>query len=110
GRGADQLTGGGGDDILIGGATLYDANQAALDAILAEWTSAATYVTRIRHLMGTAAGGLNGAVRLDARTVGGDGGADVLTGAGGLDWFLVGPSGTVKDRNVGGSEGVTAAG
>src|SRR5262249_1691352 len=39
GLGADQLTGNGGSDILIGGRTAFDANDAALAAIMAEWTS-----------------------------------------------------------------------
>ena len=40
GEGQDTLRGSSSDDILIGGRTAYDANEAALLAILAEWTSA----------------------------------------------------------------------
>lgn len=37
GVGADILNGGGNDDLLIAGATAYDANPVALWAVLAEW-------------------------------------------------------------------------
>jgi predicted outer membrane repeat protein len=50
GTGGDTLTGNG-NDILISGTTVYDrdtsANIAALDAILANWASNATYAQRI---------------------------------------------------------------
>ena len=37
GTGADRLDGGAGEDLLIGGTTSYDANIAALTALMAEW-------------------------------------------------------------------------
>src|SRR5262249_3225288 len=43
GSGRDTLYAADGDNILIGGATAHDANQAALAAILAEWSSNASY-------------------------------------------------------------------
>src|SRR5207248_2687306 len=51
GLGADRLVGQEGDDILIGGTTVYDdlsnpQNLQALNAILAEWTSADSYELR----------------------------------------------------------------
>ncbi len=53
GAGGDTLTGNG-NDILISGTTLYDsdtsAHIAALDAILAEWDSNATYTQRITRV------------------------------------------------------------
>ena len=42
GRGQDLIYGEAGDDLLLGGTTAYDANWAALQAILAEWTSSKT--------------------------------------------------------------------
>src|SRR5262249_35847545 len=75
GAGADALVGNGGDDILIGGSTTYDANEAALHAIMAEWGSAADYGTRVAHLRGTLAGGLNGTYYLNSQTVLDDGAA-----------------------------------
>jgi hypothetical protein len=52
GDGADQLTGTGSNtsDILISGTTSFDANAAALNAIMAEWTSAHSYATRVNNL------------------------------------------------------------
>jgi hypothetical protein len=54
GGGGDTLTGNG-NDILVSGATQYDgntsANIAALDAVLAEWTSGDPYSTRIDNIM-----------------------------------------------------------
>ena len=44
--GADRMIGNGGDDILIGGTTSYDGNEAALVAIMAEWTSGHDFATR----------------------------------------------------------------
>src|SRR5207248_7060977 len=39
GSGIDRLYGQEGDDILIGGTTDYDTNNAALNAIVAQWSS-----------------------------------------------------------------------
>ena len=55
GAGVDTLTGNG-NDILISGTTSYDSNStaniAALDAILAEWSSSDAYSLRISKIMG----------------------------------------------------------
>jgi autotransporter-associated beta strand protein len=97
GVGSDLLFGRPGDDILIGGATAFDANEAALLAIMAEWTSAADYQTRVDHLRGTTPGGLNGDVVLDATTVFDDLAVDVLHGSAGLDWFFAGLGDLIVD-------------
>lgn len=47
-------------DILIGGTTDHDANIAALLAIRTEWATLTPVQTRIDHLTGALAGGLNG--------------------------------------------------
>ncbi len=52
----DVLTGGSGDDILIGGWTTHDSDTAALDAIMAIWTSSASFNDRVADLTDT--GGL----------------------------------------------------
>ena len=53
GPGGDTLFGGR-NDILVGGTTQYDsdssANKSNLDAVLAEWTSSASYAQRIRTI------------------------------------------------------------
>jgi hypothetical protein len=91
GLGADILHGGAGDDILIGGTTSYangSVNLTALAAIMAEWTSANSYATRVANIQnGT---GLNNPYKLDSTTVFNDAGAvDQLFGEGDTDWFLV---------------------
>jgi Ca2+-binding RTX toxin-like protein len=85
GAGQDVLHGGAGDDLLIGGTTSYDANEAALLAILAEWRrvdeSVGTRVANLRH------GIADGSIKLGSTTVFDDGVKDVLTGGAGTDWF-----------------------
>ncbi len=96
GFGADRLVGNPGEDILIAGRTLYDQNDSALSAIRREWTSGASYNTRVAHLRGCP-GGLNGGYFLRGRdefgglgnqTVFDDYSVDRLTGSQGIDWFL----------------------
>src|SRR5262249_34544530 len=83
-----------GDNVLISGATDFDANDVALTSLLAEWsrldlgTSAASYDTRLKHLQGTLAGGNNGAFLLNATTVHDNGVRDYLYGGTGLNWYL----------------------
>jgi Ca2+-binding RTX toxin-like protein len=53
GIGADTLTGNGDDDILIAGTTDYDANAAALFALMNEWgRTDESYSTRVSNLLG----------------------------------------------------------
>jgi Ca2+-binding RTX toxin-like protein len=108
GLGADSLDAGGGDDILIGGSTVHDSNLAALDAILAKWTSGNAYAPRINNLR--QGGGLNGAVVLRVPTDPGAGGPtvfddaapDALRGRTGVDWFFATLlSDLLVDRNAG---------
>jgi hypothetical protein len=103
GLGADYLYGDGGDDLLIAGTTAFDGNEAALDAVLAEWTSARSYADRVANLRGSGSGPLaNGGTFLKVSgpdvTVFDDGAADVLSGASGTDWFFAHRSGGVLDQ------------
>ncbi|QDU28395.1 Bifunctional hemolysin/adenylate cyclase precursor [Anatilimnocola aggregata] len=88
------IDGGGGDDLLIAGTTSYDANIAALTAIMAEWTSGNNYATRVNNLrQGTGANGayvlrVAGDSGLGAATVFDDDDIDNLRGQAGLDWFF----------------------
>ncbi len=100
GGGNDVLIGGPRGDLAIGGSTVYDGNEAALQALLAEWNSADDYQTRVARLTGTLAGGLNGAYLLNASTVSDDGVRDFLLGLGGADWFLAGV-GDITDAQPG---------
>lgn len=93
GTGMDQLLGGPGQDILIGGSTVYDANTAALLAIMAEWARGdQSYEQRVAHLR--LGGGHNGSILLNTSKVISDGTRDELRGSltGGIepDWFFRG--------------------
>src|SRR5262249_10078687 len=96
----------------IAGSTDFDANLAALDALRAEWGSTTTdYMTRIKHLMGTLGGGLNGPYALTAATVHDDGAVDSLySAAGGLDWYIYNTSATAKDKIFNKRSGEVATG
>ena len=114
GTGADRLVGDADDDILIAGYTLYDINQMALAAVMAEWTSTRSYSQRVANISnGTIAG--TDASRFDNRVNGGyflradgtnanvldDNAVDLLTGSSGQDWFLFnadGEDGSKKDK------------
>ncbi|HZZ78560.1 MAG TPA: autotransporter-associated beta strand repeat-containing protein [Gemmataceae bacterium] len=97
GLGTDSLTGGAGDDILIGGTTNFDTNQAALNAIMAEWASVNSYALRIGHIFGSIPGGLNGSTLLNMTTVKSDQFIDSLYGEAGQNWFWYTSAGTFVD-------------
>jgi Ca2+-binding RTX toxin-like protein len=83
GRGGDDLHGQGDDDIFIAGFTAWDNDPAALDAVLAEWTSGRDYVQRsdalrTSYLQSTG----------PAATVFDDAAEDRLVGSAGQDWFF----------------------
>ena len=82
GKGSDLLTGGTGEDILIGGYTTYDASVASLDAIMAVWSTTATFAREWRLLTGS--GGLlkAGVTVLD------DDARDVMDGGAGHDLYF----------------------
>ncbi len=97
GLGRDRLIGNHGEDLLIGGYTAHDANDSALAAILAEWSSDRDYATRVENLKGEGTGSrLNESYFLIAdealpeveATVFEDDQRDVLLGGGGRDWFF----------------------
>jgi Ca2+-binding RTX toxin-like protein len=105
GDGADVLFGGPEDDILIAGTTQHDADQAALRALLAEWTSARSYATRIKNLRNGSGSATraNGPYFLQAAvptgvTVFDDADVDVLTGGSGSDWWFFNRTGLVRDK------------
>ena len=101
GTGTDSLTGGINEDLLLGARYASEANSAALNALLSEWTSASTFATRTAHLLGTLAGGLNGSLVLSSTTVTEDAERDALTGGSGKDWYLRNSLGaTVPNRDT----------
>jgi Ca2+-binding RTX toxin-like protein len=86
GTGADQIDGGAGEDLLIAAATSYDANDAALAAILADWTSPGDLATRASRLGTRITGGIS--LRW-GQTVIDDGAMDVLNGGSDADWLFL---------------------
>jgi Ca2+-binding RTX toxin-like protein len=90
GRGeSDSLLGGDGEDLLIAGTTAFDLDRTALLAVVAEWTRRdADVATRVAHLRGQQAGGLNGPSTLTAATVSNDTAVNTLTGDSKIDWFF----------------------
>lgn len=94
GLGADRIVGNSDDDILIAGTTDFDSSEAALRAVMAEWTSDRSYATRVANLAGTGSGGsfsarFNENWFLNDITVHDDGAQDLLSGDGGRDWFFL---------------------
>ena len=77
GTGADLLLGGTDEDILLAG-VLKDESDPLLKALRTEWTQPTPYVTRVNNLLPYAS----------STYIADDAGADYLTGAAGLDWFL----------------------
>jgi hypothetical protein len=64
-----------------------------------EWgRTDADYNTRLKHLQGSSAGGLNGSYRLTPTTVHDDAAVDSLNGSAGMDWFFVGGTGKKRDK------------
>jgi hypothetical protein len=82
GGGPSVLTAGSGDSILIAGTTAYDtptpSNLAAIDQIMAEWTSGDPLSTRVASLSSY----------LNSQTVHNDKVKDTVVGGSGADWFL----------------------
>ena len=109
GRGSNLLIGGcGGRNIIlgtqgqnveVGGGAACDANEAALAAILAEWSSGDSYATRVGRLNGTMTGGLNGAWVLDASTVDHASTCDYLFGGSGQDAYFARQTGSTSARD-----------
>ncbi len=92
-----------GEEILIGGATVYDSRPAALAAVMGEWTSARSFEERSTNLANGITDPELGLIQLTRRTssnrrgtVLDDGVRDSLFGGGGSDWFLVFPNDAVQ--------------
>jgi hypothetical protein len=80
GLSASTLLAGDDEDILIGGTTAYDMDVASLMAIMVYWSGTSDdYATRVANLMSG-----NGVPPLDATTVTGNNGGNIMTGTGAL--------------------------
>jgi Ca2+-binding RTX toxin-like protein len=100
GDGADRIVGNADDDLLISGMLSFADQDAAIAAIMAEWTSSNSYAARIANLSGKTEeqGNADFAQRhnenyflLLAVTVISDDDRDTLTGSAGEDWFWYDP-------------------
>ncbi|HZL91347.1 MAG TPA: PKD domain-containing protein [Pirellulaceae bacterium] len=94
GNGADRIIGNADEDILLAGSLQFSDLDAALVAIMAEWTSNRSFHDRVLNLTGHGTGErANGNVFLiEGQTVIEDAQADLLTGAAGTDWFFYDPT------------------
>jgi ELWxxDGT repeat protein len=96
GEGADKLntTNGtsavddAGEDLLISGRTIYDANKSAIDALLAGWASSAAFSTRVNNLSVLGVAGVGGPYKLNRTKVFTDTSVDILFGGAANDWFF----------------------
>ena len=105
GNGSDTLDGGADDDVLVANRTTHDTNLTALLALMAELVA---HRRRLRHAN-------RSPNRWDdtrskwhllsqCRSIIDDGAVDVLTGGGGMDWFVALSTDNVMDLNTGGAE------
>ena len=84
---------------MIGGATVYDRNEAALAAILAQWNAPAPYATRIANL---GSGNNPKQVALNSRTLLNNNVVDQIFSDGGSDWFWnISGKDTISGRKTG---------
>ena len=97
--GRNVILGTQGDNVEISGSTAYDANQAALAAILAEWSSGDSYAQRVGRLNGTIAGGLNGSWVLVAGTIAHGTNDNYLFGGTGQNAYFARQTGSLLARD-----------
>ena len=90
GLGIDELYGGDGSDLLVGDATIHDASDIALQALMAEWSANRWLAVRQSNLIdgSGSAPALNGGFFLDATTIVDDNETDLLDGGLHNDWEL----------------------
>jgi uncharacterized delta-60 repeat protein len=98
GHNSDRLVSTGGQDILIAGSTIYDYDEVALGAIMAEWTSSDSLAARIANLSDNTASSFFSASRKNGNyfligsgpnaTVFSDWSADTVTAGSGPDWIF----------------------
>ena len=105
GRHEDTLLGGGGQDIVIGSTTDFDKDEAAIQAIMAEWSSNRNHRDRVRNLSGIQnkkfEDRLNGDNFLQRKTtVGNDSAADQVFGEQGRDWLFSSPLDDLDDTPI----------
>jgi hypothetical protein len=77
-----------GESLLIGGSTAYDGNQAALQAIMNEWSSGDSYSARVDSILGNVSTGQNGSYAFNSGTVLNDSAVDKLVASGSVLDFV----------------------
>jgi uncharacterized delta-60 repeat protein len=82
GQDNDDLAGGSDEDILIGGYTVHDGNLAALDQIMAVWTSSSSFSARVATLTHSTTGLLRNGYVID------DNDRDEIDGGSGRDLYF----------------------
>ena len=88
-----------GNNLEIAGSVNYEANEAALAAILAEWSSSDSYAVRVGRLDGVIGGGLNGSWLLDADTIAHGTSDDYLFGGIGQNSYFARQTGPLLARD-----------
>ena len=99
GRGHTTIMGTQGNNVEVGGSVNCEANEAALAAILAEWSSGDSYATRLGRLDGVIGGGLNGSWVLNASTIDHGPSGDYLFGGIGQNSYFARQTGPVLARD-----------
>jgi Ca2+-binding RTX toxin-like protein len=111
GRGDNILIGGGGgrniimgtqgNNVEVGGGCSYETNEAALNAVMAEWSSTDSYAKRVGYLNDTitGGGGQNGSWYLDANTIIHGSTSDYLFGGIGQNAYFARKTGSVLARD-----------
>lgn len=100
GAGKSVLRGASNDTILIGGTTKYDTNDAALSAILAEWSSTRTFNARVTRLKNGVGPNKSVFLRLND-SVFDSASPDRLIGGKSKDWFLGFPGDSIENSRPG---------
>jgi Ca2+-binding RTX toxin-like protein len=87
-----------GSDLLIGGSTTWDNNRAAMQAIMAVWSSSMSYTARIQALSVDGVGSTK-QYKLNKTTVIEDNAIDILLGGLTDDWFFANTTRGNKDTH-----------
>jgi Ca2+-binding RTX toxin-like protein len=99
GSGSDKLFGGTAQDVLIAGATSFDQNEVALNALQVEWNAHRSYAVRVANLRGTGTGPRNNGTAFlvasgPSETVFASDKGSTLTSGTGQDWLFPDVSGS----------------
>jgi Ca2+-binding RTX toxin-like protein len=97
--GRNEILGTQGNNVEVGGSVSYQTNEAALAAVMAEWSSGDSYTARVGKIDGNIAGGLNGSWLLNASTITHGSGYDYLFGGIGQNTYFAHQTGSVLARD-----------